>query len=836
MSDTKNKYTYRGGVKLPLTTSAAEFVARADPERLAAVGIGNAEQLSPGSSKVAATAGRRDAMMAQASAVAAVSPAYVTESGEEFLVTDRVLVTFAGEPPREKVDELAGRYGLIQQEAYSPRDYLFQLTPHTGMDAVDLVVKLTEDEPLVETAENDLNFRVQTYQFTVPSDTSYARQWHLHTSLTDAAFDARASSRCEQAWRTLDNYGSEDVVIGVTDDGCKLNHPDFDSPGKFAGWGYFRGTRLVVREDIDADPSQMYKPGANHGTSCAGVIAGEADAVLTVGAAPGCRLLPIQWESSGPSLFISDSKLLTALNYMADKVDVISNSWGSSPASMFATVVVNRITALSSSGGRRGRGIVFLWAAGNENCPIQHTADVDVPYNTGWQFNGDGTRTWIGVSTARQFRHNLVALPGVMYVAALASNAQRSHYSNYGAGIALCAPSSNVHLYGRASVTGLGITTATGSAGSVTPSFGGTSSATPLAAGIAALTISAHPGLTAAQVIGILKRTAAKDLNMSSYPRTPPANYDPQPLWDVSPVAPYDHGDFADIGSPEGTWSPWFGHGRVDAAAAVAAAIELAGGTGTGLKFTQTSRPERQIPDNVPAGISDKVHFDDSAKVASLKVTVDIMHSYIGDLRLTLTAPSGKAVVLHDRNGGAAANLRRDYDVATVPALASLAGEQVEGDWTLTVQDLAPADAGMLNRWGIDITGRADNAVEMEESPGIALPDNQAGGVEREMTVAADGAIEEVAVAIDITHTYIGDLTVALVSPGGASVMLHNRAGAGQDNLIKTYTPANTAGLAALRGSPTQGTWRLRVSDLAAADTGKLNRWSLRIQRQGQVL
>ena len=119
----------------------------------------------------------------------------------------------------------------------------------------------------------------------------------------------------------LNHFGRFDVVVGVTDDGCKLIHPDFDSPGKFAGWGYFRGTRLVVREDVDANPDEMYKTGSNHGTSCAGVIAGEVDAVLTVGAAPGCRLLPVQWESDGPFLLISDSKLLSAINYMADKVE-----------------------------------------------------------------------------------------------------------------------------------------------------------------------------------------------------------------------------------------------------------------------------------------------------------------------------------------------------------------------------------------------------------------------------------------------------------------------------------------------------------------------------------
>jgi subtilisin family serine protease len=259
---------------------------------------------------------------------------------------------------------------LVLKQRYGDRDYLFQLTDHTGMNPVKLVVKLTEEEPIVESAEHDLNRRASMFQFILPTDPSFARQWHLHRRLADPAFDTRSSCRAEDAWRLLDGFGSPDVVIGVTDDGCKLDHPDFNGPDKFAGWGYLRGERLVTNSDIDADPQEMYKSGSNHGTSCAGVIAAEVDAVLTVGVVPGCRLLPIQWESSGPSLFISDSKLLTVLNFLADKVDVISNSWGSTPTSTWISLVVNRIQQLAQTGGRRGRGIVFLWAAGNENCPI----------------------------------------------------------------------------------------------------------------------------------------------------------------------------------------------------------------------------------------------------------------------------------------------------------------------------------------------------------------------------------------------------------------------------------------------------------------------------------
>jgi subtilisin family serine protease len=574
MPDPQQTYTYRAGQRIVLEKRPDQFVVRALPDELTAFGIMDAEQVSSASSRVTTRATDLEPLMSRSRHLWTAHHAYYeAETGQEFLITPRVFVTFKEPLSDEQVDAFAGRYGLIRKATYGDRDYLFELTDHTGMNPVKLVVTLTEQEPLVESADHDLNQRMSLEQIALPTDPAYPGQWHLHTRLSDADFDPRSSSHAEAAWQLLDNFGNTDVVVGVTDDGCKLDHHDFDSPGKFAAWGYFRGVRLVVNTDIDATPGEMYKPGANHGTSCAGVIAGEVDAVLTVGAAPGCRLLPIQWESEGPFVFISDSKLRTLLDYVADKVDILSNSWGNVPISTWVPCVVNRIAELARTGGRRGRGIVFLWAAGNDNCPIQHTASVDVPYTSGWEFRPDGSPVWVGVKTARVFRNNLVGIPGLMHVAALASIAQRSHYSNYGTGILICAPTNNSHKYRRLTVRGLGITTTTGGAGSVTEAFGGTSSATPLVAGIAALTISANPELTAQEVVSILKQTGSKDLSFEGYARTPPAIFDPDPSWDVSPIEPFDRGDFTDTGDPNGKWSPWFGHGVANAEEAVAEAL-----------------------------------------------------------------------------------------------------------------------------------------------------------------------------------------------------------------------------------------------------------------------
>lgn len=718
---------------------------------------------------------------------------------------------------------------MVKKKKYSDKDYLFQLTDHTGMNPVKLVVKLTEEEPLVELAEHDLNQRMKKYTVETPFDPMYVQQWHLHTHFNDPDYDSRSCAMCEDAWNLLDNYGSEEVVIAVSDDGCKMDHIDFDSAAKFSDWGYMRAEELITSVDISANEDEMYHQGSNHGTSCCGVMGAEIDAKLTVGAAPGCCLMPLQWESDGLNLFVSDSKLITMLNYIADKADVMSNSWGGGPRSLWALLVINRIKELAQSGGRRGKGIVFLWAAGNENCLINYTADQDVPYDNGCLQRSDGSLMWVGVSTTRVFENNLVGIPGVMHIAALASTAKRSHYSNYGPGISLCAPTNNSHEYCRMQLKGLGITTTTGRSGGVTSSFGGTSSATPLVAGIAALTISANPNLTALEVTSILKKTASKDLNFEGYLKTPPTDYDTDTSWDVSPVAPFDTGDFENIGSDDGSWSPWFGYGRVDAATAVAEALRLGLGSGSGdLVFQGSSSLDKSIPDNNTNGIKDEIICDKNFTIQSIKVHVDITHTYIGDLCVSLISPDGKMVKLHDREGSSRNDIHTDFSMSSLPSLYQFSGEQAQGTWILQVQDLAAVDLGRLQNWSLELKGEVQKTIYVEDTPGIIIPDNSSGGIERTLHVSENGQLKNIEVEIDITHSFIGDLSVELVSPDNTRVLLHNRTGGDADNIIKTYTMTNTSNLYVLQSEMISGDWKLKVSDHVEADEGKLNRWALK--------
>jgi subtilisin-like proprotein convertase family protein len=830
-------YTYRNGKKVYLKKEPDQFVVRARPEDLAKKGIvenetvENVEKVSANSSRVTVSNKKRDTMMKELREDTVTHHAYTQqENNAEFLITDRIFVTFKQPASNELVSKFMAKYALVLRSQYSEREYLFQLTDQTGMNPVKLVVVINEKEKqLVESCEHDLNKRMTISDVNLPSDAKYTQQWHLHTRLVHSAIDPRSSSKCEGAWTLLNHFGSNDVVIAVSDDGCKLDHTDFDSPNKFAHWGYMEGNSLINRDSVSANPTKMYQSGADHGTCCCGVVAAEIDGALTVGAAPGCRLLPIKWESSGPSLLISDSKMLTVLNFISDKADVLSNSWGSSPEFLFATNVISKITQLAQTGGRRGKGIVFLWAAGNENCPIQHSGTLNIPYDNGYNEFG----SWQGVSTSKIFEHNLVGIPGVMHVAALASNAQRSHYSNYGVGISICAPSSNSHEYWRMAVTGLGILTTSGRSPFFDSEFGGTSSATPLAAGIAGLVISANPNLTAPQVVSILQRTAAKDLNMTAYQRTPPAPYDTNTSWDISPIAPHNAGTFNNVGHADGTWSGWFGFGKVDATAAVAEALRVAGGLpGSGNTIVQSSTPAKPIPDNNATGITDSIVVNGSGTIASVKVDLRIVHTYIGDLVASIVSPSGSTVVLHNRNGGNTDNLNKVFDLQNTPSLSILNGEPVNGTWTLFVADKAPADTGILSKWTLHIGTSQTQAIALEEAPGVMIPDNNSAGIERSLNVSENATIKEIEVGIDVTHSYISDLIVNLVSPLGSVTTLHSRTGGTADNIIKTYNFTNSLNLRTLMGQAAKGVWKLRISDVVGQDVGKLNKWSLRIIKQ----
>jgi len=101
-----------------------------------------------------------------------------------------------------------------------------------------------------------------------------------------------------------------------------------------------------------------------------------------------------------------------------------------------------------------------------------------------------------------------------------------------------------------------------------------------------------------------------------------------------------------------------------------------------------------------------------------------------------------------------------------------------------------------------------------------AIGDNKT--VDSPITVSGrtGNAPSTASVTVAIVHTYQGDLKVDLVAPDGSLYNIHNRTGAGTDNINKTVTLN-------LSSEALNGTWQLRVNDNAGGDTGYINSWSV---------
>lgn len=100
--------------------------------------------------------------------------------------------------------------------------------------------------------------------------------------------------------------------------------------------------------------------------------------------------------------------------------------------------------------------------------------------------------------------------------------------------------------------------------------------------------------------------------------------------------------------------------------------------------------------------------------IGDVNVTLDVTHTYVGDLIVTLESPTGKSVILHNRTGGSSENLQLTYDDEGTPpdgpgTLADFDRESPVGTWTLTIEDAAGGDTGTLNGWALRVLPLGEN-------------------------------------------------------------------------------------------------------------------------------
>lgn len=456
------------------------------------------------------------------------------DSATRYYITDKVIVQFKAEVSSTKIEGILNKCGLNFVKAYTSvkNAYLLEVTKSACKNPVKICHDL-QSMPEVFNAEPNLINRFQ--HFYQPLDDLYPKQWHLKNA-GGIELEPGADVNAPVAWDVT--RGDRSIVVAVIDDGFDVSHPDLNGKGKI----------VFPKDFIDGDfaPTPDAAFGDYHGTPCAGVAIGEENGSGIVGVAPGCAFMPIRFD-----LAADDHTLFEIFEYAGRRAHVLSCSWG--PVPVFAPLsfmLHNQLVDLAANGGPDGKGCLIFFAAGNYNAPL-----VDMENESfKWRHPRRGL-----VETTGAILNGHGAHPNVITVSASTSQNRKAAYSNWGKEIDLCAPSNNWHPTDpMVKLPGRGIWTADNEGSGLgfepgsryTGRFGGTSSATPLAAGVAALVWSANPGLSAKEVRKILLETTDKIT-------------DPDP----DPVLQLQKGGYDAQGHSE-----WFGYGKINAAKAVEAA------------------------------------------------------------------------------------------------------------------------------------------------------------------------------------------------------------------------------------------------------------------------
>ena len=536
----------------------------------------------------------------------------------------------------------------------------------------------------------------------VPNDVLFASQWHLRNTGQQGGI-AGEDARLPAAWDMATGSG---VVIAVVDDGLQASHPDLAAN--------YRADLSWDFNDDDANPA----PGAfdDHGTAVAGIAAARGDNGIGVsGTAPRASLAALRLTARATT----DQQEADALSFRLQDIDIYANSWGpddtgnllEAPGPLTRAALANGVRT-----GRDGRGVIYVWAAGNG------------------LVEGDDSN-YDGYANSRF----------TIAATAVDDTGRRAPYAEPGANILVAAPASGTW----ADIT---TTDRTGSAGynvsagdspgnlgdrDYTNDFSGTSASAPIVAGVAALMLEANPLLGWRDVQHVLARSARRN----------------DPL----------DADWSRNGA--GLWvNHKYGFGVVDAAAAVGLATSW---TGVGPEVSTTSGSitvGRSIPDASPAGITSSFTLGADILVESVEVVLEARHAERGQLQVVLTSPAGTRSVLADRRSDSG----DDYMGWTFSTVRNW-GESAAGTWTLTVADLAGGTTGTLSSWALNVYGSGTSGPPAAHLVTLAA-DQAATGVDFGMRLSE--IVLDVAAGEVVTDALVRGGVLPLVKRGPGTLIL----------------------------------------------------------------
>ncbi|WP_278832659.1 S8 family peptidase [Porphyromonas cangingivalis] len=383
---------------------------------------------------------------------------FTDENGKSVGLSHLFYVKLKAEKDFEKLKKYADKYGLwiVSQNEYMPQWYTLACIK-TELSSIELA-NLFHETGEFEIAQPDIIVDDELI-CADPNDPLFPLQWGLKNTGQGGGirgFDIAFNEAYEIT------QGSSSVVVAVIDHGIDLSHTDLNIHP------------ISYDTETATSPSVIRGP---HGTACAGIIGAKTNNGTGVaGIAPLSPLMSIS-NNLRFSPNISE-KLADGFNFAwRNGASVISNSWGGlAPSSILDDAIEAALRY-----GRRGKGCVVAFSSGNGDSP-----SVLYPASSNPDILAVGAMSPCGERKSRS-----------------SCDGDGRWGSNYGSTLDIVAPGVKIPTTDWVGRPGY-------SSGDYYNLFGGTSSACPHVAAVAALILSVKPELTQQEVCRAILRSARK--------------------------------------------------------------------------------------------------------------------------------------------------------------------------------------------------------------------------------------------------------------------------------------------------------------------------------------
>ena len=451
----QDSFYYADGKQINLTEDRSTAMVKLNENGIQAVSAMAALEVHPNQGRAIIEMGQQTSLqsLSGTNGIQSFNYGYRLDDGFQVWTTEEVLLELNKGIEVASLQPLMEEYGAT----YKRTDYnTVVLTVEDMKNALPLSNQLTTSG-LVAWSHPNFYHKVEHL-----NDPLFNQQFQMHnTGQTIQGFRGvnDADANALEAWGIT--RGASNIRVSVVDDGVEP-HEDIDGP--VAGF-----------TPADNGNGRPFRSTDGHGQACAGIIVANHNNIGVRGVAPNSTLLAVNIFRGGETAL----DLANAINWSVQNgADVISNSWGYNSCTFNVPALTNAIRNARNN-GRGGRGTVVVFASGNS-----YGTCVSYPAN----------------------------LPEVIAVGAFNNRGIKSEYSNGGPALDIVAPSNDISRFGQRIGAGVMTIDRMGgngyTSGNYTPSFGGTSAACPVVAGVAALVLAVNPGLSVSAVENILYSTA----------------------------------------------------------------------------------------------------------------------------------------------------------------------------------------------------------------------------------------------------------------------------------------------------------------------------------------